>query len=86
MRSMLATKDWILVNGMEEEVVKGGPFTRKDPASGKLSCLDLFVISKELRPFVSSLIIDSKRASVDLPGPLQLPANFRKPAKKTNKM
>ena len=61
LRSLLATKDWILVNGMDKEVVKGGPFTRKDPASGKLSCLDLFVISKELRPYVSSLLIDSKK-------------------------
>ena len=61
LRSLLATKDWVLVNGMDKEVVKGGPFTRKDPASGKLSCLDLFVISKELRPYVSSLMIDSKK-------------------------
>ena len=61
LRSLLATKNWYLVNGLGEEVVVGGPFTREDPATGKLSCLDLFVASKELLPFVSKLEIDSNR-------------------------
>ena len=37
------------------------PFRRKDPASGKQSCLDLFIVSKELLPYVTSLKIDSER-------------------------
>ena len=61
LRALLANKDWILVNGLGDEVVVGGPFTRVDPATGKLSCLDLFIVNKELRPFISSLFIDSKR-------------------------
>ena len=62
LRSLLATRDWFLVNGMGEEVVKGGPFTRKDPATGKESCLDLFLVSRELLPFVSRLFVDSARS------------------------
>ena len=58
---LLATKDWVLVNALGEDIVKGGPFTRKDPASGKLSCLDLFVVSSDLRPYVKELMIDSER-------------------------
>ena len=61
LQAMLASKNWYLVNGLGEGVVKGGSFTREDPASGKLFCLDIFVVSKELRPFVSSMLIDSKR-------------------------
>ena len=61
MRNLLANKEWILVNGMGEEIVEGGPFTRKDPATGKLSCLDLFIVTKELKPYVVSLRIDSER-------------------------
>ena len=40
LRSLVATRSWFLVNGLGEEVVEGGPFTRKDPATGKESCLD----------------------------------------------
>ena len=40
---------------------EGGPFTRRDPATGNLSCLDLFVASRELLPHVSKLRIDSAR-------------------------
>ena len=60
LRNLLANKEWILVNGMGE-IVEGGPFTRKDPATGKLSCLDLFIVTKELKPHVLSLRIDSER-------------------------
>ncbi len=45
LRDLLAGGDWVLVNGLGEEVVTGGPFTRQDPATGKESCLDLFVVS-----------------------------------------
>ena len=61
-RDLLATGDWHLVNGMGREVVEGGPFTREDPASGAKSCLQLFILSTELKPFVSKLYIDSSRA------------------------
>ena len=60
-RDLLATGDWHLVNGMGREVVEGGPTTREDPASGEKSCLQLFVVSTELKPFVSKLYIDSGR-------------------------
>ena len=59
LRGMLESGDWVLVNGLGQEVVEGGPFTRQDPATGGLSCLDLFVVSRELRPYVSNLFIDS---------------------------
>ena len=61
LRNLLATDNWTLVNGMGKEVVEGGPFTREDPATGILSCLDLFIVSKELRPFVTKLTIDKEK-------------------------
>lgn len=61
LRELLATGEWILVNGLGESVVEGGPFTRVDPATGILSCLDLFIVSRELRPYVKKLVIDSNR-------------------------
>ena len=61
LRELLATRDWVLVNGQGREVVQGGPFTRKDPATGGLSCLDLWVVSRELFPYVKTLIIDAER-------------------------
>ena len=61
LRELLASEEWILVNGMGEEVVVGGPWTRVDPATGKGSCLDMFVISSNLRPYVESLVIDAAR-------------------------
>ena len=61
LRDLLATGNWALVNGLEQGTVTGGPFTRKDPATGKMSCLDLFVVSRELLPFVKSLEIDADR-------------------------
>ena len=61
LRDLLATRNWFLVNGLGPEVVTGGPYTRKDPATGNLSCLDMFVVSRELLPFVKKLQIDSER-------------------------
>ena len=58
---LLATGDWFLVNGLYIKVVNGGPFTRQDPATGRLSCLDLFVTSRELLPYIEKLEIDSER-------------------------
>ena len=62
LRGLLATKNWVLVNGLGGELVQGGPFTREDPANkDKKSCLDLFVINQDLRPYLSNLVIDSQR-------------------------
>jgi hypothetical protein len=58
---LLATGNWVLVNGLGHKVVTGGPFTRKDPASGNMSCLDMFVVSTDLLPYVQSLVIDSQQ-------------------------
>ena len=59
-RELLATKEYCLINNMD--VAEGGPFTRKDPVDGKNeSCLDLFICSSNLRPFIHKLLIDSDR-------------------------
>ena len=58
LRELLETGDWILVNGLGAEIVEGGPYTRKDPATGKMSCLDLFVASRELLPYIKKLSIN----------------------------
>ena len=52
LRGLLASRNWVLFNGMGKEVVSGGPFTRIDPATGKASCLDLFIVNKELKPYI----------------------------------
>ena len=59
-RSLLNTGQWVLVNNIQG-VVEGGPFTRLDPTTGKLSCLDIMVCSVGLVPFIDKLIIDSDR-------------------------
>ena len=61
LRELLASRNWFLVNALGEEMVEGGPFTREVPATGRLSCLDLFIVSRELRPYVDKLVIDSER-------------------------
>ena len=61
LRGLVATKNWILVNGLGENLVQGGPFTREDPATSKKSSLDFFVVSENLRPHLSQMVIDSKR-------------------------
>ena len=47
LRYLPSTGNWIVVNGLVQVMVEGGPFTRKDPANGKESCLDLFVVLRE---------------------------------------
>ena len=59
--NLLDTRNWTLINGMGEQVVRGGPFTRPDPATNKMSCLDLFIVSCELLPYVKELFVDSNR-------------------------
>ena len=59
-RDLVESGNWVLVNAMEEKV-EGGPFTRQDPASGRQSCLDLWLCTDGLVPHVKSLVIDSER-------------------------
>ena len=61
LRDLLSTGNWLLVNALGETVVTGGPLTRQDPATGNKSCLDLFVVSADLLPYVDKLVIDSQR-------------------------
>ena len=61
LRCLLAGGNWVLVNALGQEVVEGGPWTRVDPATGEGSVLDMFVVSRELRPFVESLVIDERK-------------------------
>ena len=61
LKELLETGNWVLINGLGPEIVHGGPFTRKDPASGRQSCLDLFIASRELLPYITRLTIDSGR-------------------------
>ena len=48
LRELLATKDWVQVNAL-------------DPTIGGLSCLNMFVVSRKLRPYIDKLVIDSDR-------------------------
>ena len=60
LREMLKENKMVLVNGLE--LTQGGPWTwesRADP--NKKSCLDLVMVSEDLIPYVSSLLVDSKR-------------------------
>ena len=58
-RALLSRGDYVCLNNHPSAI--GGPFTRKDPASGKLSCLDFVIISINLLPFFKSITIDSER-------------------------
>ena len=59
-RDLVEGGQWRLLNA-EVELIKGGPFTRRDPASGKESLLDLWVCTAGLAPHLKELIIDSSR-------------------------
>ena len=61
LRDMLDTGNWPLVNGVGVQVVKGGPFTRQDPATKNPSCLHLLIVSYELLPYVQDVFVGSKR-------------------------
>ena len=59
-RDLMETKEFILLNNLD--IVEGGPWTwisRSDPRVR--SCLDLAIISKNLMPFVSKVVIDKDR-------------------------
>ena len=59
-KEMLEEKEIFLVNSME--IVENGPWTwesRSDP--DKKSCLDLVMVSENLLPYISSLVVDTNR-------------------------
>ena len=59
-RDMLATEEFMLINNTK--AAQGGAFTWEDPGNpGRKACLDLFICSADLFPFVKSLVIDSSR-------------------------
>ena len=59
-REILKTKKYVLLNSTNK--VRGGPFTRYNPAAPEdddlKSCLDLILISKELLKYVDEIVID----------------------------
>ena len=60
LRELIATEDYCLVNNLD--IATGGPFTRIDPADASIrSCLDYFICSSNLRPYIKRLVIDSQR-------------------------
>ena len=59
-RDLIESGEWLMVNSMEGKTV-GGPFTRMDPATGHLSCLDLWLCTIGLAPHIKCLEIDSGR-------------------------
>ena len=51
-------KEYFLVNGLKE--TEGGPWTWVSRADSRVkSCIDLVIVSANLRPYVSKLTIDS---------------------------
>ena len=60
LRELIATEEYCLINNLD--IACGGPFTRVDPANANIkSCLDYFICSKNLRPYIKKLLIDSER-------------------------
>jgi hypothetical protein len=58
-RQLLEEDGYFLLNGLD--LAEGGPWTRVDPATGGLSCLDLAIGSANLLPYVRRLEVDSGR-------------------------
>ena len=60
LRDLLETEEYILLNNLD--IVEGGPWTWVSRANqGVRSCLDLAVISRNLLPFVSKVIVDREQ-------------------------
>ena len=56
-RELLADKEYILVNSIQE--AEGGPWTWTSRANNKVkSCLDLVIVSADILPYISSLEVD----------------------------
>ena len=64
-RELIQSENYVIVNNTN--MCKGGPFTRCDPSdpenNEKKSTLDLAIVSKGIAPYVSKLLIDSKKNS-----------------------
>ena len=58
-RELLREGEYVLLNGLE--LAAGGPWTRVDPATGGLSCLDLALASSCLVPYLEAFVVDSDR-------------------------
>ena len=58
-RDLVATEEYVIFNNLA--LVEGGPWTREDPGDGTLSCLDLAIGSRNLRPFLETMVVDSAR-------------------------
>ena len=58
-RGLLEDGEYFLLNSLDLAV--GGPWTRVDPSSGVLSCLDIAIGSANLLPYVHSFQVDSDR-------------------------
>ena len=58
-RNLIMSKRYFILNNLS--LTKGGPWTRICPGAGTTSCLDLAIGSANLLPFVSNMLIDSKR-------------------------
>ena len=59
-RELLESDGYVLLNNLD--IVEGGPWTfisRADP--GIKSCLDLVIVSRNLLPFVSKMVVDKER-------------------------
>ena len=60
MRELLETQEYFLLNNLS--MVEGWPWTWFSRADSKVkSCLDLAVISRNLLPFVTKVVIDNQR-------------------------
>ena len=58
-RELVKEGEYFILNNLE--MAAGGPWTRKDPADGSLSCLDLALGSANLQPYIRGFQVDSKR-------------------------
>ena len=60
LRELLGEKEHFLVNG--SDMTQGGPWTWVSRADNRIrSCIDLVIISTNLRPYISKLLVDSNQ-------------------------
>ena len=58
-RDLIISGDFVMLNNLS--LTTGGPWTRVCPGTGRKSCLDLAIGSRNLVPFVKMMMIDSSR-------------------------
>ena len=63
-RELIGAGDYVLLNNLS--LAEGGPLTPVCPATGRGSCLDLAIGSRDLVQFITKLQVDSKK--VNTPG------------------